>query len=124
MSVPRNAPAVARGDFYSVAAEARLSSTSFPGVSRARHFQEANQSLLLRMEADPSFAQSVRDLGINLQPTPTGLAPRQPPAGWSWHHAQEPGVMQLVPRPQHTPGSIFWNTLHPDGKGGWAIWGQ
>ncbi len=30
--------------------------------------------------------------------------------------------MRLVPRSQHTPGSNNWNALHPDGKGGWAIW--
>jgi len=88
------------------------------------HFQEANESLLRMMEADSGFAQSMRKMGINLERTPTGLAPRQPPAGWSWRHAQEPGVMQLVPRPQHTPGSIFWETLHPGGQGGYSIWGK
>ncbi|MCB1692221.1 MAG: HNH endonuclease [Pseudomonadales bacterium] len=52
------------------------------------------------------------------------MAPRQPPAGWTWHHAQEPGVMQLVPRVQHAPGSIFQDVLHPNGRGGYSIWGQ
>ncbi|WP_394345008.1 hypothetical protein [Chryseobacterium taihuense] len=33
--------------------------------------------------------------------------------------------MQLVPKRQHSniPGGIFWNTLHPGGKGGMSIWG-
>lgn len=124
VSVPRTAPAVADGSFYSVAVETRLSQSSYPGLSRGAHFQEANESLLRMMEGDGVFAQSMRDMGITLERTPTGLASRQSPAGWSWHHGEEPGVMQLVPRSQHTPGSIFWDTLHPDGKGGYARWGK
>jgi len=76
------------------------------------------------MESDPQFQEAMKAQGINLQRTPTGLAPRTPPAGWTWHHAQEPGVMQLVPRTQHTPGSIFWDALHQNGKGGYSIWGK
>jgi hypothetical protein len=126
VSAPRSAQsaAVPRGDTYSVAVQTRLNSSSYPGVSRARHFQEANESLLRTMETDSHVAQAMRRMGINLQRTPTGLAPRQAPAGWTWHHAQEPGVLQLVPRPQHTAGSIFWNTLHPGGQGGYAVWGR
>jgi len=115
---------VPRGDFYSVAFETRLNPSSYPGVSRAMHFREANEALLQTMEVDASFAQNMRQLGISLERTPTGLAPRQPPKDWSWHHAQEPGVMQLVPGPQHTPGTIWWDTLHPNGQGGYAIWGR
>ncbi len=39
--------------------------------------------------------------------------------GWTWHHAEELGVMQPVPRDQHTA----WDTIHPTGRGGFAIWG-
>jgi hypothetical protein len=70
------------------------------------------------MEADASYAQMLQQGGINLQRTATGLAPRTPPSGWTWHHAPVSGVMQLVPRSQHTPGSIFWDSLHPGGRGG------
>jgi len=112
------------GHFYSVAFETRLNPSSYPGVSRARHFQEANENLLRAMEADASFAQMMQQGGVNLQRTATGLAPRTPPPGWTWHHAQESGVMQLVPHPQHTRGSIFWDTMHPGGQGGYSIWGQ
>lgn len=33
--------------------------------------------------------------------------------------------MQLVPKSQHPsiPGGIFWNTMHPGGKGGMSNWG-
>lgn len=46
-------------------------------------------------------------LNEETEKTATGLAPRTSPAGWTWHHSKEAGVMQLVPRTQHTPGSIF-----------------
>ncbi len=76
------------------------------------------------MEESAQFSQMMQRLGVNLERTSTGLAPRIPPAGWTWHHAKETGVMQLVPRNQHTPGSVFWDTMHPGGKGGYSIWGQ
>ena len=53
-----------------------LDPASYPGLSRGAHFQEANESLLTAMEGDPEFAQSMQDLGVTLQRTPTGLAPR------------------------------------------------
>jgi hypothetical protein len=117
----------AKGKFYSVAFETRLSRSSYPGISRGAHFQEANEALLAAMEGDPQFALIMQENGVNLQRTATGLAPRKPPAGWTWHHAEEPGVIQLVPREQHAPGSIlFRGTLHPgpSGRGGYAIWGR
>ena len=114
----------ASGDFYSVAYQTTLDPASYPGISRAAHFQEANEALLTAMESDPQLAQTMQQAGVNLDRTATGLAPRTPPEGWTWHHAEDPGVMQLVPRAQHTPGSIFWDTLHPGGQGGYAIWGK
>jgi len=112
------------GEFYSVAFETKLSPTSYPGVSRGAHFQEANQALLDATHGDADFAKSMQGIGVNVQKTPTGLAPRTSPADYTWHHATEPGVMQLVPRDQHAPGSIFQDALHPDGRGGYAIWGK
>jgi len=111
------------GQFYSTAFEMKLAPTSYIG-SRGAHFQEANGALLRAMEADARVASSMQQLGINLSRTPTGLAPRTSPVGWTWHHAPEPGVMQLVPRAQHAPGSIFQPTLHPGGAGGYSIWGK
>ena len=34
--------------------------------------------------------------------------------------------MQLVPKAQHPniPGGIFWETMHPEGIGGYSIWGK
>jgi RHS repeat-associated protein len=115
---------VPNGNTYSVAFQTTLDSTSYPGLSRTAHFQEANEALLTAIEGDPQFAQTMQQVGVNLDRTATGLAPRTPPSGWTWHHAEDPGVMQLVPRVQHTSGSIFWDTLHPGGQGGYAIWGK
>ncbi len=110
--------------YYSVALETKLSPTSYPGISRASHFQEANEHLLQMMEKDKHFAEMMRELGIQIDRTPTGLAPRSSPSGWTWHHSQKTGILQLVPRSQHTPGSIYWDTMHKGGKEGYAIWGQ
>jgi len=112
------------GKFYSVAFEVKLSNGSYPGISRASHFQEANTVLLRSMEENVQFSEMMKTLGVNLQRTATGLAPRTSPPGWTWHHAKAPGIMQLVPREQHTPGSLFWKTLHPEGYGGYSLWGQ
>jgi hypothetical protein len=116
-----NAPT---GDFYSVLFEHKLPPTSYPGVPRPMHNREANEPFLKAMEGDDAFARGMQDLGVNLQRTPTGLAPRIPPAGFTWHHADEPGVMQLVPRQQHDQGSIFQDILHPGGEGGYSKWGK
>jgi len=114
----------AAADVYSVAYKTRLAPESYPGLSRAAHFQEANGSLLSAMEGDAQFAKSMENLGVSLERTPTGLTPRQSPAGWTWHHADGLGQMELVPRYQHTPGSSFWPILHPNGYGGYFIWGK
>ncbi|MFI5015133.1 MAG: HNH endonuclease [Hyphomicrobiales bacterium] len=116
--------AVPIGSTYSVAFQTTLDPASYPGLTRAAHFQEANEALLTAMERDPQFAQAMQLAGVDLDRTATGLAPRRPPPGWTWHHAKDPGVMQLVPRAQHIRGSTFWDTLHPGGIGGYAIWGQ
>jgi hypothetical protein len=116
-----NAPT---GNFYSVLYETKLKPTSYPGRLRPAHAQEGNENLLQDMEGEDAFAWGMKNEGVDLQRTRTGLAPRTPPAGFSWHHAEEPGVLQLVPREQHDPGSIFQDALHPDGRGGFSKWAK
>jgi RHS repeat-associated protein len=119
------APASAR--VYSVAFQAVLPGDLYPGFSRAVHFQEANRILLVAMKADPMFAKQMEMLIPGVRRQIVGLwggISRHPPDYWTWHHALDPGVMQLVPRPQHTPGSIWWDILHPGGEGGYSRWGQ
>ncbi|WP_430691556.1 HNH endonuclease [Mesorhizobium vachelliae] len=50
------------------------------------------------------------------------MVPRTAPPGYTWHHADEPGVTQLVPR--YDLGTIFQKTLHPNHRGGFSIWGK
>ena len=115
-----NAPT---GKFYSVVYQHKLPPESYR-ASRPAHNQEANEALLQAMESDEAFARDMQSSGVDLRRTPTDLAPRNPPAGFSWHHADEPGVMQLVPREQHDWGSIFQGVLHPDRRGGYSKWGK
>ena len=116
-----NAPT---GNFYSVMYETNLKPSSYPGRLRPAHNQEGNENLLQDMEGEDAFARGMTNWGVDLQRTRRGLAPRTPPAGFSWHHAEEPGVLQLVPREQHEPGSIFQDTLHPNGRGGFSKWAK
>ncbi|MGO8919868.1 MAG: hypothetical protein ACLQJR_28545 [Stellaceae bacterium] len=93
-------------------------------AGRRVHNRAANEELLRDMEADPEFADAMRAQGVVLQRTRTGLAPREPPAGWSWHHDLTPGEMHLVPRDQNTPGNPMFKVLHPNGVGGFWLWGK
>jgi hypothetical protein len=101
---------------YSVAFE-----TIIPKVgagTRPAHFTAANKALQAAIASDSSFARVMQQLGITV---PQKLG--QSPAGWSWHHVpDQPGVMQLVPRGQHQ-GSAWQHLLHPNGEGGFKIWG-
>jgi hypothetical protein len=104
---------------YSVAFQTELDAAQF-GLSRARHFAIANDALARARAASPELA--------DLVPAPAGRA--SPPPGWVWQHATaeqgrgQPGVLQLVPKPQHTGGSPFWRLLHPlpNGGGGYTEW--
>ncbi|MGH6645595.1 RHS repeat-associated core domain-containing protein [Aquabacterium sp.] len=100
---------------YSVGFETTIAKAG--AGTRASHFADANASLLATMKSDASFAKTMEDLGVSV-----GRMDRSP-ANWTWHHvADQPGVMQLVPRAQHQAGS-FQSLLHPDGVGGFKLWG-
>ncbi len=104
--------------------QTRLKPSSYPGSSRSAHFREANEALLTDMEASPRFSGAMEGQGLRLQRNLSGRAPNTSPDGYTWHHAQEPGTMQLVPRWQHTPGSPYYETLHPGNRGGYSKWGN
>jgi RHS repeat-associated protein len=112
------------GAQYSVVYETTLSSTSYPGVYRGAHFLEANKALSATMASDAGFASAMNELGVVVPRSPTGAISGTSPVNFVWHHNVAPGVMQLVPKAQHTAGSSFWGTLHPNGRGGFAIWGK
>ena len=111
----------------------RLSSTQSPGAShrqacgygysRGAHFKAANEALLTEMKASPGFASAIEGLGIKVPTSGAETALQRSPVGWTWHHLpDQPGVMQLVPTPQHQGGP--WQALfHPGGVGGFKLWG-
>lgn len=96
----------------------------YPDVAARLHFREANTQLLRAMDSDAGFAQMMDDLipGIRGQLELSRSISTRPPGGWTWHHAVEEGVLQLVPSKQHWD-SVLWRILHPDNRGGMSIWG-
>jgi filamentous hemagglutinin len=103
---------------YSVAFEHRLQPSEY-GLNQQRHFQLANEALKAERSASPWLAAAV--------PSPTKWG--RPPEGWTWQHAtieqgRGAGLLQLVPKSQHTPGSPFWKLFHtlPGGAGGYWQW--
>ncbi|MCL9806925.1 DUF6443 domain-containing protein [Flavobacterium amniphilum] len=114
----------ASGSVYSVAYETTLSSELFPGGSYYSHFKAANTSLSDAMASDVAFSNSMSNLGVTVPRSATGNILGKSPTNWVWHHDVGAGVMQLVPKTQHTTGSIYWETLHPGGVGGMHIWNK
>lgn len=102
----------------------KLASSSYPGVYRGAHFLEANKALSATMAGDARFASAMSDLGVAIPRSSTGSILGKLLANWVWHHDIGAGVMQLVPKPQHTVGTSVWGTLHPNGLGAFAIWGN
>jgi hypothetical protein len=109
---------------YSVAFEMKLADNMYPGKGYSTHFKAANTELSNAMSSDATFANSMSDLGITIPRSSTGTVLGKSPVGWVWHHNVEAGVMQLVPKVQHTTGSSFWGIMHPGGVGGMSIWGK
>jgi RHS repeat-associated protein len=111
----------ARGDIYSVAFEMKLDPAVI-GKGRPVHFNRANAALDSCLQSDRAFASRMERLIPGVSSSVSKAGGRTTPTGWVWHHATELGTMQLVPELQHTPGSRFWSTMHPNGRGGYAIW--
>jgi RHS repeat-associated protein len=114
--------AAARGRYHGVAYEMELDPADY-GASRSTHNRRANAALQEAAQSDARFAS---DLEPHI-PDVTQAADygNGTPPGFRWHHAAGPddarGVrMQLVPGVQHSPGSPWWGTLHPGGRGGFA----
>ena len=107
---------------YSVAFETNLPKDLYPGGTYREHFSAANEALDAAIKSDAGFAASMEELGITIPKSSTGRILGESPKDWVWHHHVEPGVMQLVPKGQHTPGSVFWKIFHPNNKGGMYWW--
>jgi hypothetical protein len=112
------------GSVYSVAYETQLPKELYPGGRYDQHFTAANKALQASIDGDPNFARMMNDLGVVVPKSARGRILGTSPRNWVWQHDITPGTMQLVPKIQHTNGSIFWKTLHPNGKGGMSIWNK
>ena len=116
-------------EVYSVAYEVKLPDNMYPGMSDARHFQEANKQLHAAFNADAEFAQEMEALypGIieGVQPGKRGAYPRKSPTkDVTWHHeVRSKGILQLMPIEQHTAKGKIQSALHPQGRGGMENWG-
>jgi hypothetical protein len=79
---------------------------------RFAHYRAANQSLFQAIKQKPELA---RELGLShgmVEELQTSMAP---PSGYSWHHHQDVGRMQLI--------SLGDHKLAAPHTGGMAIWG-
>ncbi len=118
---------------YSVAFQVQLEPSDW-GRSRSVHFNRANAALDSALKLDPEFGQSMEEMIPGVSNAVDRNGGRENPPGWVWHHATtaqgapteagQAGVLQLVPKPQHSPGSSFWGILHPnmDFGGGYKEW--
>ena len=111
------------GRAYSVAFETTLD-PSVRARSDSVHFNRSNAALDDALHSSLEWAADMEDLIPGIKDAVSSTGGRQAPAGWVWHHDIEPGHMQLVPSEQHRPGSIFWDTFHPNGRGGYAMWAR
>ena len=78
--------------------------------SDAAQFNVANDTLYQAIQSDPNLTQ---DLGLS-QADVQALANGDTPEGYTWHHNEEPGVLQLVDQETHA------QTGHTGGR---EIWG-
>ncbi|MGW7386709.1 DUF6531 domain-containing protein [Streptomyces sp. NPDC054794] len=112
---------------YTAIFEMQLRPTDF-GRSRSVHFNRANAALDRAIKADPQLGAFLDQFSPGIAGRVASRGGRRTPSGFTWQH--EPGanaggrqgVMRLVPTYQHTPGSPWWDVLHPGYSGGYAEW--
>lgn len=112
---------------YSSLFEMQLDPADF-GRGRGVHFNRANTALDDAIKADPELGAYLDQFSPGIADRVSSTGGRRDPIGHTWQH--EPaanaggrqGVIRLVPRYQHTPGSPWWDVLHPGNSGGYAEW--
>ncbi|MGG3907157.1 HNH endonuclease [Geobacillus stearothermophilus] len=73
------------------------------------HFKLANDTLYQAIQENPSLAHQLELSQTDVQ----ALANGQTPEGYTWHHNEEPGLLQLVDediheQTGHTGGRSLW----------------
>lgn len=76
----------------------------------ATHFRLANAQLYTAIQEDPSLAMKLQLSQTDIQ----SLQSNETPIGYTWHHYEQPGQLQLVETAQHD------QTAHTGGR---YIWG-
>jgi len=121
-------PVVGSGNAYSVAFQAQLPPENVRAKNRAAHFKKMNELLLARMDADTGFSRVVETLIPDIRSQlrgPKGGISVEPPKNWQWHHNAKTGVLELVPKIQHTSGGKLYTLFHGGENGrGWVRWGK
>jgi len=103
---------------FTSALDVYLNPSELGSGSNTRDFGSSNDKVLQGLIDDPTlldgFPPAVRD--FYAQPNPPNL----PPPGYTWHHHQDTGRMQLVQRGihdgfPHTGGASIWGKQPPPG---------
>ena len=97
------------------------------GKSRSAHRNTANKQFYNQMKNSSEFKGSVDDyFGYDvMEHMKTGKGSlKKPSSEWVWHHsAENPNVIQLIPKNQHQ-SSALQSILHPGpkGEGGFGLY--
>ncbi|WP_219097546.1 RHS repeat-associated core domain-containing protein [Pseudomonas sp. UMAB-40] len=85
-------------------------------------FNRANKDLINKLNGDPAFRKNMYSRNPDLKTWVDDPKRNMgsSPTGYTWHHNEKPGVLQLVHRADHGGEHSVY---HPTGKGGRDIWG-
>jgi len=88
--------------------------------SDSKQFKLANESFLNKIKSDSAFRKNLYKRHPELEAWVKNGNRESSPKGFTWHHSQQPGLLELVDRYDHRHNSRYY---HVNGKGGRAIWG-
>jgi RHS repeat-associated protein len=88
--------------------------------SDGAQFNRANQSFIKKINKDASFRRDMLGRHPELDTWMNKPNMASSPAGLTWHHHEDVGVLKLVDRADH---SSSHGVYHPTGKGRRDIWG-
>ena len=83
-------------------------------------FRYANKQLLNHLDTDAAFRKDMFTRHPELADWVKNGDLSASPKGFTWHHSEATGILELVDRGDHNK---FHGIYHPSGQGGRAIWG-